>query len=954
MTVRLYSATEGARIRYSIDGSRLTVHSLSCSSGEAIVVDTLGITTFMASAFKDGLCDSPTVIKKYLILERCSKPTITPSSGTFAGSVELTFRTQTLGGRIYFTTDGSIPTMEKSAYFNSQGTLVVTEGVTIIKAFTAMKGKASSSVTTATFTVLPKTKTPSIFPLFNTFSVSATLTLSCSTPNASIFYTINGDDPTPSSLSIANGHQLTVDSPGYHVIKAIATHPDMLPSDIASREFAVLLRARRPDLRPPPGTYVGTITIVFQCDTEEGSSGIVYYTFDGVSTPTTLSQSVACNSDAGLTLHAPGRFVLRAFSEVAGMSASAIVEATYYLQLPQYDTYPVTVGRLRIDPELAVFSIEKTFRRRGEQSCDCSPQRVVTGRLVVLSNPVGHFDIIAPAGGCGKGGKSLPSDTLRASGTAHHSLNASAFLRSIVSRVGKEDARSLLQNLSRHSAESSRPFCVIATNAGPFNDTSGECVGHVISGGHVLHTTKARAVSFGLRNGSYVVGYLDEDDVAYSAHLFDNLVTGTLWLVRHGESHVLDSIETLDLTEERRRMIHDVAARTVVGYDTDGRLLVLSVEGRSGVHGVNMVELADWCVELGFVSAVSLDGAERSFLMQDGVSVTPASGSCNGHNAIEGALPFIRCEEEVGTILCIHSFAAAELLFEYAGQGGNEELSTVTPSSSPSLNSDRPSALPTFSSIPSTTPSRRSDAPSQRPTIRTRASMSPTSRDNDEGEHYSNQRGGDNSIDAHLSSSNFSCTHEIASLKSSYQLFQVVCLVLVLALSVSLFIHVRTWRSSTQLEDKRKYSQLSTTAGSSHHANDVIGGGVQMVIPDSVVHDEVNIREEMEVRSKKGGLGLGPGLGDMWQQKLGRLDLDDDSEDEEDLRSSRARKTSKGSFDESDLETVELYGGFRQNAVLGKKERKAKRAANGAYEQLKEKRNSSRDDQQFENPFNRN
>ncbi len=56
----------------------------------------------------------------------------------------------------------------------------------------------------------------------------------------------------------------------------------------------------------------------------------------------------------------------------------------------------------------------------------------------------------------------------------------------------------------------------------------------------MLQTTSARHVSFGLRNSSFVSGYVSREQV--QAGGFDTLLSGLLWLVRDGEVYVDESL----------------------------------------------------------------------------------------------------------------------------------------------------------------------------------------------------------------------------------------------------------------------------------------------------------------------------------------------------------------------------------------------------------------------------
>ena len=81
-------------------------------------------------------------------------------------------------------------------------------GVVHLTALTKKGGYADSAPVNAKFTLHPKTKTPEIRPFGSVFAISATLVFSCETANATIFFTTDGSDPTPTSLIVESGNSV--------------------------------------------------------------------------------------------------------------------------------------------------------------------------------------------------------------------------------------------------------------------------------------------------------------------------------------------------------------------------------------------------------------------------------------------------------------------------------------------------------------------------------------------------------------------------------------------------------------------------------------------------------------------------------------------------------------------------------------------------------------------------
>ena len=147
-TVTITCATEGASIYYTTDGSTPTTSSTQYSEPIALTETT----TINAIAVKEGLQDSAVVsavfAKGTAEPEKVAAPVIAPSGGTFTDSQTVTITCATEDASIYYTTDGSTPSVLSTLY-NAPITLTET---TTLKAIAAKDGMAESTVATATFT----------------------------------------------------------------------------------------------------------------------------------------------------------------------------------------------------------------------------------------------------------------------------------------------------------------------------------------------------------------------------------------------------------------------------------------------------------------------------------------------------------------------------------------------------------------------------------------------------------------------------------------------------------------------------------------------------------------------------------------------------------------------------------------------------------------------------------
>ncbi|MEW5803153.1 MAG: chitobiase/beta-hexosaminidase C-terminal domain-containing protein [bacterium] len=105
--------TQGADIHYTMDGSEPTTTSPIYTAPLSLTDKT----TIKAKGFKSDWDPSDTTSGTYTkIMEKVATPVLSPSSGTFANSMTVTISCATKGADIRYTTDGSEPDEQSSAY----------------------------------------------------------------------------------------------------------------------------------------------------------------------------------------------------------------------------------------------------------------------------------------------------------------------------------------------------------------------------------------------------------------------------------------------------------------------------------------------------------------------------------------------------------------------------------------------------------------------------------------------------------------------------------------------------------------------------------------------------------------------------------------------------------------------------------------------------------------------
>lgn len=698
-TIFISTVTENARIFYSIDNSQWQ----NFSAVQGLTISKIGDTLISAYCSKQGLLDSDVVTKTITVMDRCIQPILTPSGGTFAGSVPVRLSSDTSGSVIFYSLNDPDP---RKRVIRDGDIITINPGMTVVRAITAKPGLADSFVTIGNYYVVPMTAKPTISPSTDKFAISASLVVHCATPNATIYYTTDGSEPNHMSMTLADADPLVFEKFGAYTIKVMAFKPPMLQSEVATKTFVIMERALIPLISPVGGEYVGDLDVVIAC--EEGlHQAEIHYTTNAASTPKLSSPTLACGQR--LTLAAPGHYLLRAFVSAADKSPSAVVEASFVLALSPYDELPVNPAALfQVQPLVEIFVVAKDFPRAGggANAAQCE-DRTVRGRLVVLSNPLGHFDIVEPFGGCGTA-LSLPSVTgqhfappigrstvkdkapIASSSSSSSDVIVSSRNSSEVQaqQLGDANVDATVNDGVRHSvfrddkqfgpdgatpaklrrwaeefAAASPLGCQVVTNAGFFNTSSHACIGDIVTAGRVVQTSALHNVNFGIRNGTFVVGYVDAEEVMDSSKPFDALVSGIAWLVRDGKSYVHESVlggkEDMHSGQTTGSAFATVrSARTALGHDRDGKLLMLQVEGETGRRGMDLYEFAALAVEVGFHAAINLDGGGSATMTQNHSLLSEPSWRCSdGGLADPTGKGVYRCEKPVSTIACIHAAA---------------------------------------------------------------------------------------------------------------------------------------------------------------------------------------------------------------------------------------------------------------------------------------------------------
>ena len=166
--------------------------------------------------------------------ETVATPTFSPDAGTYTEAQSVTISCETTGATIYYTTDGSDPSASSTKYSSA----IAVGETTTIKAIAVKDGMTDSSVASATYTINipPQTvATPAFSPDAGTYTEAQSVTISCETTGATIYYTTDGSNPSSSSTAYSGA--ITVGETT--TIKAIAVKEGMTDSSVASTTYTI-------------------------------------------------------------------------------------------------------------------------------------------------------------------------------------------------------------------------------------------------------------------------------------------------------------------------------------------------------------------------------------------------------------------------------------------------------------------------------------------------------------------------------------------------------------------------------------------------------------------------------------------------------------------------------------------------------------------------------------------
>ena len=327
--ITLTSATSGASIYYTMDGSSPTTSSTLYDDHLICYITTVGTYTIKAIAVKAGMANSG-VASTTVTLSQVATPTITALD--IIGGKRITITSATSGASIYYTThdltNPMLPPYSLLSTLYSGAFDITTAGTYTIRANAGKYGMVESEFSSISTFSLSEVVTPTI--TVSDVTGGKRITLTSTTSGASIYYTLDGATPTTSSTLYNSAFNIT--ATGTYTIKAIAVKSGMTNSGVASSTVTVS-QVATPTANPASGTVVTSGSTVTLATTTSGVT--IYYTTNGTN-PTT--SSAVYSSPIAIT----GATTIKAMAVKAGMVNSGV--ATFNYTISSTSTYGITLN----------------------------------------------------------------------------------------------------------------------------------------------------------------------------------------------------------------------------------------------------------------------------------------------------------------------------------------------------------------------------------------------------------------------------------------------------------------------------------------------------------------------------------------------------------------------------------------------------------------------------------
>ena len=236
-SINVKTTTDGL----AVSGEKSSGAGVTFSTKETHKVTFTGITNstenitivFTATSSSNVRLDDIVLKGKKAELPYVATPVFDPAEGAVVSGQEVTISCATVGASIYYTTDGTNPSSSSTLY-DPESKPTITAATTI-KAIGIKDGLTNSSVAEASYTIAAPCATPTFSVAEGEVEKGTTVTISCATDGATIYYTTDETIPTTSSSEYSGAITINAEK----TIKAIAVKDGLANSEIASATYTL-------------------------------------------------------------------------------------------------------------------------------------------------------------------------------------------------------------------------------------------------------------------------------------------------------------------------------------------------------------------------------------------------------------------------------------------------------------------------------------------------------------------------------------------------------------------------------------------------------------------------------------------------------------------------------------------------------------------------------------------
>ncbi len=178
------------------------------------------------------------------VITRVAAPVTNVLSGIYSQPLNISLSSATEGATIYFTTDGSDPSDNNNNNRMEYSEHIGVEETTTIKAYATKDGMTDSDVVSFAYTInlpLPQVAPPTVSLTPGTYNQAQSVTLSCDTVGSTIYYTIDGSDPSDNNNNNRMEYIASININETTTINAYATKFGMSDSDVVSFDYIINL-----------------------------------------------------------------------------------------------------------------------------------------------------------------------------------------------------------------------------------------------------------------------------------------------------------------------------------------------------------------------------------------------------------------------------------------------------------------------------------------------------------------------------------------------------------------------------------------------------------------------------------------------------------------------------------------------------------------------------------------